>query len=439
MGSNEIFYSLTRGVHFKKRKLEEDEKSHDKFSSKKFKKEFEDIVDKNEIEIFNKQRKAHEANEKTPKKEKQFLQGFLVKNTKLNDFRKKNKINVAGKRIPKAIQNFEALQVDYEVPKILIDNLNCCGFYVPTPVQMQATPVMLKGRNVMACAPTGSGKTVAFLIPIIRDLRVHQKKGFRCIILCPTRELAQQTYRETLRLTEKTGLKTHIISKVKKLEENYDLKFNNKYDILISTPNRVRFLLQFHPPKIDLSNIEWFIIDEADRLLEDGKNSFKEQFDDIWNACSNTSKKMGLFSATYTTQVAKWALRNLKQLVRITIGERNSATSLVDQELFFVGSESGKLLAIRNMIQNGLKPPVLIFVQSKDRAQQLLSELLYDGINVDVIHADRSQQQRDNVVKAFREGKIWVLICTELMSREQAELEEGGKQLPSLRRRTNQI
>lgn len=89
----------------------------------------------------------------------------------------------------------------------------------------------------------------------------------------------------------------------------------------------------------------------------------------------------------------------------------------MDQELLFVGAENGKLLAFRNILQKGLAPPVLVFVQSKERAQQLFNELIYDGINVDVIHADRTQLQRDNTVRSFREGKIWVLICTELMAR----------------------
>lgn len=115
--------------------------------------------------------------------------------------------------------------------------------------------------------------------------------------------------------------------------------------------------------------------------------------------------------------MAHWCKKNLKKLLTITIGQRNTSTDLIDQELLFVGSESGKLLAVRDIVRKGLQPPVLVFVQSKDRAQQLYSELLYDGINVDVIHADRTQQQRDNVVRAFREGQIWILICTELMGR----------------------
>lgn len=159
------------------------------------------------------------------------------------------------------------------------------------------------------------------------------------------------------------------------------------------------------------------ILDEADKLFEITKNSFRQQFDEIFNACTSSKKKVGLFSATHSIPVVRWAKQNLKNYSTVIVGQKNSATDLVHQELLFVGSESGKLIACRNIIKNGLHPPVLIFVQSKDRAQQLFNELIYDGINVDVIHAERTQQQRDNVVKAFREGKIWVLICTELMSR----------------------
>lgn len=100
-----------------------------------------------------------------------------------------------------------------------------------------------------------------------------------------------------------------------------------------------------------------------------------------------------MFSATQTVDVGRWCRKNMKGLINVTVGQRNAATDLVDQELLFVGNEGGKLVAFRNLVHKGLHPPVLIFVQSKDRAQQLFQELIYDGINVDVIHADRTQLQ----------------------------------------------
>lgn len=127
---------------------------------------------------------------------------------------------------------------------------------------------------------------------------------------------------------------------------------------------------------------------------------------------------MCLFSATLSNEVEHIARTVQKNPVKINIGAVNTATSQVDQSLLFVGREEGKILAIRNMIQEGqFKPPVLIFLQSKARALELFHELIYDGINVDIISAERTQQQRDTTVAKFRSGDIWVLITTELMAR----------------------
>ncbi|XP_012161687.1 probable ATP-dependent RNA helicase DDX52 [Ceratitis capitata] len=330
--------------------------------------------------------------------------------------RKENLISVRGKNIPPPVTTFEELKNEYRLSDRLLQNLASATYSKPTPIQMQAMPLLLQGRNVMASAPTGSGKTIAFLTPLINDLNKPSKVGYRAVILAPTRELAAQIYRECVQLAQQTALKIHFQTKANNNNATTG-HANKKYDILISTPNRVRFLLEQEPPALRLAEVEWLIIDEADRLMEEGVNNFKDQVDAILAACTNKKRKLALFSATYTVPVAKWAIKNLTNLARVIIGHENSATDSVEQELLFVGSESGKLLAIRDMVRKGLKPPVLVFVQSKERAKELFQELLYDGINVDLIHADRSQQQRDNCVRAFREGHIWVLICTELMGR----------------------
>ena len=103
--------------------------------------------------------------------------------------------------------------------------------------------------------------------------------------------------------------------------------------------------------------------------------------------------------------------------MRLVVGEKNAATETISQKLVFCGREDGKLLALKELVRVGIKPPVLIFVQSKERASELYDELAYDGLNVDVIHAERPQAQRDAVVEQFRTGKVWVLIATELMAR----------------------
>ncbi|XP_015171504.1 PREDICTED: probable ATP-dependent RNA helicase DDX52 [Polistes dominula] len=335
----------------------------------------------------------------------------------INQFRNQHHISVTGSRVPKAIGTFDELLTEYHVSQKLLDNMKQCGYDEPTPIQMQAIPVLLQNRQLLACAPTGSGKTAAFLLPIIHHLNGPQKNGFRAIILSPTRELAKQTYRECLRLSENYGFRVHIISKINQALSKYGPTSSQKFDILITTPKRLIFLLQQEPPAISLANVQWLIVDEADKLFEDGMRGFRDQLEEISTACTNSNLHRAMFSATTTPTVTKWCRKNLKGLVTVTVGPRNSAVDLVEQELLFVGSERGKLLAIRNIIQKGIAPPVLVFVQSKERAQELFSELIYDGINVDVIHADRTQAQRDNVVRCFREGKIWVLICTEIMGR----------------------
>ncbi|XP_076682477.1 DExD-box helicase 52 [Andrena cerasifolii] len=336
---------------------------------------------------------------------------------KINQFRNQHRISVTGSRIPEPISQFLELLKIYDVPERLVNNFISCGYINPTPIQMQAMPVMLQGRQILACAPTGSGKTAAFLLPIIHHLKGPQRKGFRAVILCPTRELAKQTYRECVRLSEGCNYRIHIISKINQALQKYGPKSSQKFDILITTPRRIIYLLNQDPPAISLNNVEWLIVDEADKLFEDGARSFRDQLEEISGACTNENLRRAMFSATNTPVVSKWCRHNLKGLVTVTVGHRNAATDLVKQELLFVGAERGKLIALRNIIQKGVLPPVLVFVESKERAQELFNELIYDGINVDVIHADRTQTQRDNVVRCFREGKIWVLICTELMAR----------------------
>lgn len=161
-------------------------------------------------------------------------------------------------------------------------------------------------------------------------------------------------------------------------------------------------------------SVEFLILDEADRLFELG---FLDQVDTVMSACTNPKLKRALFSATMMQGVETLARTVLRDPIRLNIGARNSATTSIKQELLFCSTEEGKLLAFRQMIQSGLSIPVLIFVQSKDRAQQLYNELVYENLNVDVIHAERSQHQREECIKKFRSGAVWVLICTDLMAR----------------------
>ncbi|XP_037324133.2 probable ATP-dependent RNA helicase DDX52 [Pungitius pungitius] len=336
---------------------------------------------------------------------------------KVNRIRSQHHINVHGCDVPDPVCTFEDLQAEYSLNPCILQNLKDAGLTSPTPVQMQAIPLMMHGRELLACAPTGSGKTLAFCLPMLAQLQQPANLGFRAVVISPTRELANQTYRELLRMSEGVGFRVHIIDKASLAAKKYGPQSNKKYDILVSTPNRLVFLLKQDPPALDLSSVEWLIVDESDKLFEGGKSGFREQLAAVFLACSGSMVRRAFFSATCSPDVEQWCRLNLDNLVSVNIGHRNAAVATVEQELLFVGTENGKLLAMREIIQKGFLPPMLVFVQSIDRARELFHELVYEGINVDVIHAERTQQQRDNVVHSFRSGKIWVLICTALLAR----------------------
>ncbi|ORX48161.1 P-loop containing nucleoside triphosphate hydrolase protein [Piromyces finnis] len=373
----------------------------DFFNTNKTAKENKEVKkDKNK-----KEKKVEETNENDIEPEINFSNQSEVQKFRLN-----HKIKIYGTDVPNPIQSFKDLKTIYNVKPYLENNLKDNGFNMPTPIQMQATTIMLHKRDLIACSPTGSGKTLSFIIPILHILKSPMKKGFRAVIISPTRELAQQIYREFQMIAKGKPFRFCLLSKATNL--NTETGYNKNFDILISTPLRLVHAIQHESIKLD--GVQQLVLDEADRLLELG---FLEQMDEIIAACNSPTLQTSLFSATIHSGVESIARTIMKDPIRIVIGQKNAATETIKQKLVYVGGEEGKLIEIRQMIQSGLKPPVLIFVQSVERAKELFHELVYDGINVDVIHSERTKAQRDNIVNNFRIGKIWVLITTELMAR----------------------
>ncbi|KAI8887274.1 P-loop containing nucleoside triphosphate hydrolase protein [Backusella circina FSU 941] len=331
-----------------------------------------------------------------------------------NEFRKEHKIKIYGTDVPNPFRTFEDLASPaYQLEPTLYTNLMNVKYKTPTAVQMQSIPIMLKGRDVMSCAPTGSGKTMAFLLPILQDLKKPEKKtSYRALIIAPTRELVQQIARELKHLSAGTKLRVNVMTKPTAADKLQNPESRQKYDILLSTPLRLVYAIK--EKEVDLSAVRHLVLDEADKLLEQG---FLDQTDEIFAACSSTNIQKSLFSATFSSTVESLANSVMKDPIRIVVGGKNAATDTIKQKLLFTGTEAGKTIALRQLIQRGIKPPVLIFVQSIERAKELFHELVFDGINVEVIHSDRTKAQRDNIIDQFRIGRIWVLIATELMAR----------------------
>ncbi|XP_016130476.1 probable ATP-dependent RNA helicase DDX52 [Sinocyclocheilus grahami] len=176
---------------------------------------------------------------------------------KVNRIRHQNRINVHGTDIPDPVSTFEELQQEYDLDPRIIQNIKAAGFQTPTPIQMQAVPLMMHKREILASAPTGSGKTMAFCLPLLAHLRQPLNKGFRALIISPTRELATQTHRELLKLSEGVGFRVHMINKGVEAVKKYGPKTAKKFDILVTTPNRLIYLLNQDPPAINLSSVEW--------------------------------------------------------------------------------------------------------------------------------------------------------------------------------------
>ena len=345
----------------------------------------------------------------------------------------------------------------------------------PTPIQMQAIPTLIMARrDLIGAAPTGSGKSGAFLIPALilatasnesfyghdttptpsskddkqprnKKSSVQSKQGknsddsrkgsIRALALAPSLELASQLQREAERLgTGKPGgVSALLLSKSNVADLTSGTAGGKRgVDILIATPLRLVDAIQ--KGGLRLNTVRMVVLDEADRLLdasdgsksgtsttmENTNNSFLSQMDCILGEIPQTAVRC-LFSATITPMVRSLSESILRDPLDLTVGgtiRSGGANPDIEQELLFVGREEGKLLAIRQIVQRGqLRPPVIVFLQSQDRAQALFAELLYDGIHVDVIHAGRSRSAREAAVAKFRKGDTWVLICTDLVAR----------------------
>ena len=316
-------------------------------------------------------------------------------------------IHTTGLDAPDPLAEWAGLS-QYNVDQRLIDNLILQKFTTPTPIQRQAIPALLNGHDLLVCAPTGSGKTLAFALPLLQKVIVQEERSLRGLIVCPTRELASQIANEFKKLTRGMDLNIGVMGKSQSVEAGNQ----PEYDILISTPLRLVYAVD--AGIVDLSTVTYFVLDEADRLFE---KQFVEQTDRLLLHIKTTAQK-SLFSATLPVHVEELARTVSHDPIRIVVGQSGSANQDINQQLVFAGSEQGKLLSVRQMFRDGsLPPPTLIFCQSIERTQALYDELKYDGVKVGALHSGQTQEQRENTLRKFRNGEVWVLISSEVLSR----------------------
>lgn len=348
----------------------------------------------------------------------------------IHAFRKQNNIRVYGVDVPPPAPRFVDLaRPAFGVPLSLVQAVREAGLKKPTPVQMQATTVLLAERDAFVVAPTGSGKTLAFIMAILSKLlppSPHPSKSpspgglpIRAIIVSPTRELALQIKDEFRRFTPRGADGRPLVKSVllnKTVLNSWQAHRPTNYPpILITTPQRL--VTGIERGVIDLSHVVRIILDEADRLLDLG---LLEQLDDILAACTCKEGPIqkALFSATIPSGVEDLARSFMNEdPIRVVIGTPNASVPTIKQRLVYVGQEEGKIMAIQQMLVQGIEPPVIIFAETIERAQMLFAELVKFGLNVDMIHSGRTQTERERIIEQFRAGRIWFLITTELLAR----------------------
>ena len=300
---------------------------------------------------------------------------------------------------------------ELKLEKNILKALKEAGYSEPTPIQQQAIPPVLEGRDLMGCAQTGTGKTCAFSVPIIQRLAKSEgKKGtIRALILTPTRELALQIYENVCQYARYVPCSAAVIfggvSQVPQVEA-----IERGVDILIATPGRLWDLMGQKIVKLDKA--EFFVLDEADRMLDMGF------FPDVKRIVKFLPKKRQtlLFSATIPAEIADLAEKMLHEPEHISVTPSAKPADKIEQQLYFVEKQEKREL-LPDIIRQSNVHQVLVFTRTKHGADRVARDLNRAGIKTKSIHGDKSQNQRQRALADFKECKIAVLVATDIAAR----------------------
>jgi superfamily II DNA/RNA helicase len=303
--------------------------------------------------------------------------------------------------------SFTSLALD----KSLTNAVKALGYNEATPIQLKAIPAILAGKDIMAGAQTGTGKTAAFALPILQKLMatLPESRPVRALVLTPTRELAQQVYKSFVSYAENTEL--NIAVAYGGVSINPQITALNKgVDVLVATPGRL--LDHIINGSLALTELEFLVFDEADRMLDMG---FKDEIDRILNRVPLKRQTL-LFSATFDDAIFKLSKNLLTDPELIEVSERNAAAAKVEQILYTVDSDRKRELTSFLIGSKNWKQ-VLIFTRTKVTADALAKEMCKDGIKTQSIHGDKSQGAREKALAEFKEGKTRALVATDVASR----------------------
>jgi len=291
--------------------------------------------------------------------------------------------------------------------------LNVCeslGYVNPTPIQIKAIPVILSGADVIGCAETGTGKTAAFLLPIIQKLGAEKRPGIRVLVLAPTRELALQIEKNYGELNHlKTNRSVLVIGGANMKTQIAELR--RRATIVIATPGRLLDLTE--RGAIDLSTVEVLVLDEADRMLDMG---FLPAIRRVL-ALLPTKKQTLLFSATMSQTIESLARSTMKQPTLVEVNTRGRAAQMIEQTAYSVSLENKTALLLDLLEREDSLEKVLVFTRTRRGTERLSHILKARNHSVNRIHADRTQPQREAALRSFRDGQTRVLVATDIAAR----------------------
>ncbi|KAE8677197.1 DEAD-box ATP-dependent RNA helicase 37 [Hibiscus syriacus] len=334
-------------------------------------------------------------------------------------------VETSGDNVPPPVNTF----AEIDLGEALNLNIRRCKYVKPTPVQRYAIPISLAGRDLMACAQTGSGKTAAFCFPIISGIMRGPvpQKPLRArtvfplaLMLSPTRELSMQIHEEARKFSYQTGVKVVVAYGGAPINQQLR-ELERGVDILVATPGRLVDLLE--RARVSLHMIRYLALDEADRMLDMGFEPQIRKIVEQMDMPPPSVRQTMLFSATFPREIQRLASDFLANYIFLAVGRVGSSTDLIVQRVEFV-QESDKrshlmdlLHAQRANASQGKQALTLVFVETKKGADSLEYWLCMNGFPATTIHGDRSQQEREQALRSFKSGATPILVATDVAAR----------------------
>ena len=299
--------------------------------------------------------------------------------------------------------NFSDLNIENKLKR----SIELAEFKTPTPIQSQSIPISLEGKDVLGTAQTGTGKTLAFTIPMLNKLL--KEKQAMALIICPTRELATQVMETVLKLNiREIGIGNALLIGGESMQKQLR-QLKKRARIIVGTPGRINDHIE--RKSLNLSRVNYLVLDETDRMLDMG---FTPQIEVILKFIPKDHQTL-LFSATLPENILKISQKYLNNPERVSVGSLSTPIEKIKQETFQITADKKYHELINQLVERS--GSILVFVKTKHGADKIVKRLKYDGHKADAIHGNLRQSKRDRVIRGFRNGNSRILIATDVAAR----------------------